>query len=258
MALIKCPNCQKEISDKAAACPSCGFVISKSRNLFCGECGNPLSFGATVCSNCGCPVETNADASPVPQQLEVTLNKTKKSKKGIIICIILILAIALGGFSYVKYQSYSYNNTLRETISLIANGAVESEEAGNLIHDVWFNTIFEESNSETDKFTKDNQGEFYEDFNDSIDNLYNDSDFISKISSIKENQEEVIENMKKLTNPPKEYEEAYTAVKTLYDDYMTFSNLVVDPEGSIFDYTDSFNDADEKIGKDLEAVRVYF
>jgi len=29
MPLIKCPECSKEISDKAEACPHCGFPISK-------------------------------------------------------------------------------------------------------------------------------------------------------------------------------------------------------------------------------------
>ena len=27
MALIKCPECGKEVSDKAAACPNCGFPV---------------------------------------------------------------------------------------------------------------------------------------------------------------------------------------------------------------------------------------
>ncbi|MBO5023092.1 MAG: zinc ribbon domain-containing protein [Clostridia bacterium] len=29
MALIKCPECNKEISDKAGSCPNCGYPISK-------------------------------------------------------------------------------------------------------------------------------------------------------------------------------------------------------------------------------------
>lgn len=28
MALVKCPECGKEISDQAKSCPNCGFVIS--------------------------------------------------------------------------------------------------------------------------------------------------------------------------------------------------------------------------------------
>lgn len=30
MALIKCPECEKKISDKAASCPQCGFPIGKT------------------------------------------------------------------------------------------------------------------------------------------------------------------------------------------------------------------------------------
>ena len=30
MALIKCPECKKEISNSAKNCPSCGYKISKS------------------------------------------------------------------------------------------------------------------------------------------------------------------------------------------------------------------------------------
>ena len=29
MALIKCPECQTEVSDRASACPRCGYPISK-------------------------------------------------------------------------------------------------------------------------------------------------------------------------------------------------------------------------------------
>lgn len=31
MALIQCPECSKEISDKAAACPSCGTPVAAAR-----------------------------------------------------------------------------------------------------------------------------------------------------------------------------------------------------------------------------------
>lgn len=31
MAIIKCPECGKEISDKATSCPSCGFPLLKGQ-----------------------------------------------------------------------------------------------------------------------------------------------------------------------------------------------------------------------------------
>lgn len=33
MALIECPECSKEISDKAKACPHCGYPINKNEEL---------------------------------------------------------------------------------------------------------------------------------------------------------------------------------------------------------------------------------
>ncbi|SHO50614.1 zinc-ribbon domain-containing protein [Anaerocolumna xylanovorans] len=32
MALINCPECNKEISDKAASCPNCGYPIAKDES----------------------------------------------------------------------------------------------------------------------------------------------------------------------------------------------------------------------------------
>lgn len=31
MALIKCPECGREVSDKAASCPNCGFAVADNR-----------------------------------------------------------------------------------------------------------------------------------------------------------------------------------------------------------------------------------
>lgn len=73
MALIKCPECGREISDRAANCPGCGFPIAEEigklqRNvsesedyedleentqLFdCVECGRPLPVGIKECIYC--------------------------------------------------------------------------------------------------------------------------------------------------------------------------------------------------------------
>lgn len=38
MALIKCSECGKQVSDKAQACPNCGAPISTG--LHCPECGS--------------------------------------------------------------------------------------------------------------------------------------------------------------------------------------------------------------------------
>ena len=53
MALIKCSECGHEVSDKASVCPNCGCPIEKG--LVCNDCGYSLSPTDKTCPNCGCP-----------------------------------------------------------------------------------------------------------------------------------------------------------------------------------------------------------
>lgn len=59
MALIKCPECGKEISDTAESCIHCGYPLtddnSKQDEPFCTSCGNPLKPGSKFCGKCGTP-----------------------------------------------------------------------------------------------------------------------------------------------------------------------------------------------------------
>ena len=91
MALIKCPECGKEISDKATNCIYCGSILKKEENLDntiqkCSECGEILSETDEVCPKCGCPISNKEN----PQQVEITsvkiTKKTKNFHKSIDIC----------------------------------------------------------------------------------------------------------------------------------------------------------------------------
>lgn len=92
MALIQCKECGHEVSDKASACPNCGYPIGK-RN-YCVECGQLIPEGVNVCPNCGCPTQDNRTHGFEPP---------KKSKGGLIWLLsilflaILFFAILLGG-----------------------------------------------------------------------------------------------------------------------------------------------------------------
>lgn len=60
MSLINCPECNKEISDKAVSCPNCGFPIqeqvsklkSSSTTDICPKCGEIFGNGEE-CRYCG-------------------------------------------------------------------------------------------------------------------------------------------------------------------------------------------------------------
>lgn len=42
MAMIKCPKCNEDVSDKSTKCVHCGHVLIEEPKLFCEECGNEI------------------------------------------------------------------------------------------------------------------------------------------------------------------------------------------------------------------------
>ena len=63
--------------------------------------------------------------------------------------------------------------------------------------------------------------------------------------------------MKSLNNPPEQYEDAYDAVKELYDSYTAMVNCATSPSGNLNSYTSTFNDADTAFSNNYEAVKMY-
>lgn len=188
------------------------------------------------------------------------IEKTQKKKhKVIIISIILVTLIAVGIFGFCVTQKakeneyYSYMETVSYTM---LDGAAKAETTGNLIKSVWYNAIYEERDTETDKYTIKN-GKFVDDFNDALSNLFADENFINNISEIELNQSEVSELMKKLKKSPKIYEEAYSVLKSYYDNYKKMTNLVISPTGSLQTYSEDFNTYDTDTVNAYETMKLY-
>lgn len=67
MALVKCPECNNEVSDKAKFCPNCGYPINEENNVeqeyqFCMYCGIRNFMTAQYCQNCGKTLASSVDA----------------------------------------------------------------------------------------------------------------------------------------------------------------------------------------------------
>lgn len=216
------------------------------------------------------------------QQTEKTENKkiNRKSKKFIIIAIILLVVITAVTVGTTQYRKRKNEEEVRirkqqesvaeeekqrrreyaEKLELVINnmllGAADAESCCNLIRQVWSNAIYEKDDDETDKYTKVN-GRFVSDFNDALDNLYEDSDFQTQISDIEENQETVISIMKELQNPPEEYKTAYKSLVECYDAYLTFTNMAIYPDGSLNTFSDDFDDADTEFLHCYDTMKIY-
>lgn len=105
MALVKCPECGKEISDRASACPNCGYPLAKERN-------NPI--GAHSASKKG-SAEDNADtvqhahSGETNRTREVEPSKVPSNRKVILIlaaiaaCVVVLVGM-LAFKSMVRYK----------------------------------------------------------------------------------------------------------------------------------------------------------
>ena len=275
MAMISCPNCGGQVSDKAKKCVHCGTVLIPEEKRYCPECGAELEESAVFCEKCGCPAEEMKDADNLPQAVEVTGVKIAKKSKRIFIVLLIFIAVCTA-IAYAKAQiqrekaiaaaeeeaaeaakiSEEYSANLETAAYSMIASAGQAEECGNLIKQVWYNAIYEERNTSTDKYTRPN-GYFVKDFNDALNNLFEDSSFQTRISNIEKNQDTMNSLMKELKNPPEEYEDAYEAVSELYDAYLTLTNLVVNPTGNLQTFSDDFNDADSEALKCFNAVSIY-
>jgi len=111
MPLIKCPDCSREVSDKADACPSCGYPIAKNigsilnpSTVDCLECKKSFPFNDEVCPHCGLfnsqkykAAHVEEPSTPFTQHTTVIV-KNPKSRSAAI-----LLAMLLGGLGVHKF-----------------------------------------------------------------------------------------------------------------------------------------------------------
>lgn len=236
MALIVCPECGKEISDKVKACPHCGY-----------------------------PFPENEQVASTPQQVEVTAvnlgpkdpKKKKKVLLGGAVAVIAIIAVIVIVFAVKQNQAAAmrqeYIDNLRLIqVQMLSSGSV-AEQMCNTTKSVWYNTIYEERDSKTDRYCMSN-GKFNEDFNDSLNALYSNSDTITVVDGLKENRETIAALMNDLQNPPDEFTACFSTVESMYDAYWGLTGLAISPSGSLKTYSEEFRTYDSDFMKYYEKL----
>ncbi len=258
MAMMYCPECGQRISDKANKCIHCGKVFAEEEviqeEIKCGECGYILADSDEECPNCGCPiVRVVNEEDSISQQEEAARRKTEKKKKKIIIGVIVALVLCVGfGIVFKVYSEHKAKLAYRESYNqyivfleraklMMVSGGSDAETLCNLTAKVWKNAIYEDSDYETNKYTKPN-GYFVYDFNTALKNLYDDTETQETVSDIRSSQGLVKDLIKKMQDPPKDLEKCYDTVTELYESYKVITDMAISPTGSYNDFTSKVND----------------
>ena len=245
MALINCPKCGEQISEKAEVCPHCKERLAKQEEIICEECQTKYSADMRACPQCGHP-------TPSRNKKQAKI----KSRKTLALVLLLVVVIA-GIFTYQAHQETTYYNNMVDLANTMIDGAQKAENAGNTIVGVWNNAIYQTRNDKTDKYTMAN-GRFVDDFNVALDNLFADEEFMQSLSDIQNQQAEATDLMKKMKNPPDKYAEAAAALKECYDNYIKFTGCVIDPRGSLNSFSEDFGKYDEAVADSLQKLELYF
>ena len=149
-----------------------------------------------------------------------------------------------------------YQAKYDKLVNDILEDAILAEKMGNLIVSVWHNAIWKCQDEETDKYTMSG-GLFVSDFNDALKNLFDDEDFSGNISVLLYHQFLVRDAMKEMLKPPDGFENAFNALESLYNSYLSFTDIVINCKGSLESFSNDFSDADRDLSRKYDGAALY-
>ena len=131
MAIIRCPECDHNVSDNAPVCPNCGISILNNIKI-CPDCGKVNLKEATTCSECGCLLSESSSATGNSAASRTGQgNNKKKSNRGLVITIVsvaIIAILAISGYAVISSQRTA-DEEETEYAALQGNTSVEEYEA---------------------------------------------------------------------------------------------------------------------------------
>lgn len=130
MAMIKCPECGEEISDKAKKCVHCGEVLKEDKipTKICSECEKEVQIDAGECPYCGCPLDNRSEQVGAITETTKIAQKSKKHMMKIIIPMVVVAVIATISFTIYNKKVITPRNTYNEAVELLEHGEYEKAD----------------------------------------------------------------------------------------------------------------------------------
>lgn len=222
MALMNCPECAKEISDKSPVCIHCGYPIEKTP--------------ANAAQSDGFVSASNQVQTPAGQKQSIAKTQWLYPVLGL---VVLLIVGTFGWYSYADqqtkqtretYQAGAYNlmSDMLETVD-------EAEKMTALNINVWHDAINDTDSPTTEKYIWDkNYG--YLDFNSAFLNMAADPDISNKRQEIASKTLAIQSSLKSLL-PTSEQSATHQKLLQLYALFEEYTSLVY-PDGSYTSYTE--------------------
>lgn len=234
MALINCPECNKEISDRVTSWPHCGYPMCENsneqkiqletKNLSTKNTKKIFIFVAVIILGIIIfKVLNNEIKNSNDYKSAVILFDDKKYNEAEI--AFLKLGSYKDSVEKVKESKDAYTNMYVENFEFVAAKIYLETLLAELkcayISETWSNAI----NSRAKK-----------DFSNEIAKLITEWDEKGLIQEATESKEMIDIQMKSIQNPVPEYEEAYTLLLDMYGLYIQIYKQSLEPTGSLLTY----------------------
>lgn len=228
LALIKCPVCGHDVSDRATRCSACGSDLSPFRTGECVKCGARFIPPVSTCPECGSAISIGKTHT------KFDLSKWKRS----LIIVVSIIAIAVI-ICVVAPKLLSANNYQAKFMDAASTIFDKSEDAAGLlgqICDAW---------SATDRDT-------------AVTTLWADHTFADRADLVIATDDIPRRLVEELQDAPAEYSDVYAALEKSYDGYVKLINLLENPSGDLSSYVSNIDSAIDDVIDNYEIVRDYF
>ena len=130
MAIIKCPECGHQVSDKAPVCPNCGVEIA-DKVTKCPDCGEVYFSADAMCPHCYRPTTKKTEPAPVveqtppspipPQPKEKPIFSSdpiqvpkKKKNNWVAYLVSFVIALLICGVCFYMYKNAQDNKEMQE------------------------------------------------------------------------------------------------------------------------------------------------
>lgn len=145
----------------------------------------------------------------------------------------------------LQYEDF-YQNTYDVLVSTMLDTLVIAENVCNDTVNIWHNSIWKVESEETNPYTKDADGTFYEDFNDALYAYEISTKYSDYVSQIRENDAYIKEMNEIIKNPTDKFKEnMIDAYVNYYTEYQAFIQLALNNNESYNSFTEKFDKLEE-------------
>ena len=250
----RCPRCGGMLNDDNV-CPLCGYKgkgistkpsASEGFNNLESIYNSEVGVKEETTDNKVSETDAQNTYSYENQNVNYAYNdggNDKKLSKAILIAAVLIILgviavivfVVRGGFNGIgnKTVNESEFDAYYDTLFVdIYNNECVLEDICNKVYLIWDDAVSQYEEDETRKYTKDDKGNFYSDYNDALEKYFDSDEYETTAGDFFEVDEEIEECLQMVLNYTGDNEDKYNAILIFYSHYCEFYNL------AFFDYND--------------------